>query len=92
MAACPGQQLRRDGALRPRKQPEKHEPEHHQYEAGDLQLPIRVDDAADRRRRGTEQHEDDREARMNGRLATTTLRAARGSPRRLGSTAEIAER
>ena len=64
------QQARRDGALRPRQQPEEREPEHDEHEAGDLGLRRLVDDAARsprRRRRAatktTVKPSDERQAR-----------------------------
>ena len=56
------QQARRDRALRPRQQPDEREPDHDQHEAGDLDLRLLVDRAADRGRAGAEQHEDGGEA------------------------------
>ena len=62
--AAPGvlQQAGRHRALRPRQQPDEREPDHDQHEAGDLDLRLLVDRAADRGGAGAEQHEDGREA------------------------------
>jgi hypothetical protein len=60
--AGPDEETRGQDPLRPGQQPDEREAEDDENEAGELGLPVSVEDAADRRRARAEQDEDDGEA------------------------------
>ena len=73
-------------------QPDEREPDHDQHEAGDLDLRLLVDRAADRGCARAEQHEDGRETEDERHARDHDPRLTPRSPSRSTSTAEIAER
>ncbi len=86
------EEARREEPLRPRQKADEREPEHDEHEAGQLDLPVEGQHAADAAAPAPRITKTTVNPAMNGGLPSATLRAAPGFPSRSASMADTADR